>query len=701
MDANAVSWQHIYGIYLDFYDKLTYELFHLFGDPEMWIWTEEPKKLEVTHPSKIGSGGLQEFVVNATDENGNPVHNAAVCLRKSNDIHTVKYTNPNGTVIFEIEPSTGGNMDITVTAHNHRPYEGNIEVTYNGANISLSPNIGPEGIHFTMEGNNFSNGEEVDIYFGDVHLDSVTATGGSFSEDFTVPDVPEGPTNVVAIGKDSGRAAVAVFRVMPDQPLPDPYTYCQWDSSTWHLANGEKKWDSPSIQLYEDGTEVESKDLIIGTTYTIKATIYNSGIVPADETEVTFKWAQYGAGQKVWNAIGTKTVDVPASGSAEASVEWTPITTGHVCIRVEIYHLLDSNPDNNKGQENTKVANVSSPGEVEFIVENPTNKTGLVYLELTQTGRERGEPIWGTEIEREYPQILKPGGSQEVKVRIDAPDDAKIGDSRTFSIDAILDGEVIGGIEFDAVVNHPPVLEPYVPQSGVVGKPVKFAVKYVDEDNHPSTERYPKLSILKDGVPVEGNPFEMSEEDPTYTNYSDGKFYTYSTSFSEPGEYIYFIYAYDDFTCSKVKGTIVITPTEEKIFDTGAPENPYPSISGTHNGTITPSQTITVNRLYTYPCPGTGGHTEYAKIWNDTIGECAVAEWNGYIGDYHNISFNKTLTLEGGVIYNYTIRTGSYPQIIHESPFNAIGGEITCTEFVDANGRVYYDWIPAIKLWYA
>ena len=134
------------------------------------------------------------------------------------------------------------------------------------------------------------------------------------------------------------------------------------------------------------------------------------------------------------------------------------------------------------------------------------------------------------------------------------------------------------------------------------------------------------------------------------------------------------------------------------IFDTKAPANPYPSICGMHNGTIKTNQTIAVKKLYTYPCSGTGGHTEYAMIWNKTIGECAVAEWNGYIGDYHNISFNKTLTLEEGVIYNYTIRTGSYPQIIHESPFNATGGEITCTKFTDANGKEYNDWIPAIKL---
>jgi hypothetical protein len=77
----------------------------------------------------------------------------------------------------------------------------------------------------------------------------------------------------------------------------------------------------------------------------------------------------------------------------------------------------------------------------------------------------------------------------------------------------------------------------------------------------------------------------------------------------------------------------------------------------------------------------------------------ATATWEGYAGDLHNITFDKTVVLLANEEYNYTIRTGSYPQIIHESPFNATGGEITCTKFTDVNGKVYYDGIPAIRLW--
>jgi len=133
-----------------------------------------------------------------------------------------------------------------------------------------------------------------------------------------------------------------------------------------------------------------------------------------------------------------------------------------------------------------------------------------------------------------------------------------------------------------------------------------------------------------------------------------------------------------------------------RIFDTG--EGSYPSISGTFNGTIKPSRNLTVSTLYTYSCMGTGGHTEQIKIWNNATGWNVTATRKGYSGDWHNITFNNSFTLYANETYNYTIRTGSYPQIIHEPSWNAIGGVITCTEFVDINGMQHEGWIPAIRL---
>jgi hypothetical protein len=104
-----------------------------------------------------------------------------------------------------------------------------------------------------------------------------------------------------------------------------------------------------------------------------------------------------------------------------------------------------------------------------------------------------------------------------------------------------------------------------------------------------------------------------------------------------------------------------------------------------------------VSKLYTYSCPGTGGHSEYVRIWNES-GIIARGNWAGYGYDWHNITFDNSFTLKSGELYNYTIHTGSYPQIIHKKTLTVPEGEITCTKFTDANGNVYYDWIPAIKL---
>ena len=134
----------------------------------------------------------------------------------------------------------------------------------------------------------------------------------------------------------------------------------------------------------------------------------------------------------------------------------------------------------------------------------------------------------------------------------------------------------------------------------------------------------------------------------------------------------------------------------ENIFDTGKPANPYPSIIGNHTGTIKPNHTVIATELYTYPCVGTGGHTEYAEIRNATWN--ATATWKGYIGDWKNITFDKTVVLLANKTYNYTIRTGSYPQIHHTPALPTENGWINCTKFTDANGRIYTDWIPAIRL---
>ncbi|KAF5427619.1 CASH domain-dontaining protein, partial [Candidatus Methanophagaceae archaeon] len=78
----------------------------------------------------------------------------------------------------------------------------------------------------------------------------------------------------------------------------------------------------------------------------------------------------------------------------------------------------------------------------------------------------------------------------------------------------------------------------------------------------------------------------------------------------------------------------------ENVFETDLSVNPYPSISGTHTGMLTPNIRIEISTLYTYSCAGTGGHTKYARIWNDTWSG-KEGYWEGYTGDWHNLTFDE------------------------------------------------------------
>ena len=146
----------------------------------------------------------------------------------------------------------------------------------------------------------------------------------------------------------------------------------------------------------------------------------------------------------------------------------------------------------------------------------------------------------------------------------------------------------------------------------------------------------------------------------------------------------------EDILCNTT--TVSLTATE---FDTGA--GGYPSIAGVHDGFIIPNETIEVRKIYIYPCAGTGGHAEFVEIRNESFR--INASWEGYKGDYHNLTFSYPFKLMADEVYRYKIVTGSYPEIIHNQSYITLDGSfINCTSFVDVNGRIYDDWIPAFRL---
>ena len=83
------------------------------------------------------------------------------------------------------------------------------------------------------------------------------------------------------------------------------------------------------------------------------------------------------------------------------------------------------------------------------------------------------------------------------------------------------------------------------------------------------------------------------------------------------------------------------------------------------------------------------------RVGRYVLGLCTLFVGIIIIGNYHYIVFPAPLSLEANKTYSYEIKTGSYPQIIHNKTIKNACGEVICDKFVDVNGIVHYDWIPA------
>jgi hypothetical protein len=440
--------------------KRTFEMHHLFGDAETSVWTQQPTSLTVDHPQRVGSQGIQDFIVRVKDQpTGNPVASATVALTRPGQLESRAQTSPDGVARFTLSAPSAGDLNITVTEADHRPYEGTITVTAIGAELNrLSPSDGPVGQAIYVGGQGFDGAEQVKISFAGNLASTVNAAAGSFGQpghDVTIsvpPGAAVGLANVSASGVTSGREAIDVFQVRSANAL-DLFLYSQWDSGTWNLHPGDNPvWDNPDIQLYEGANPVASNNLIAGHVYRVRATIRNGTPFLANNVTVTFKWADFGAGQPddAWNPINPlATINVPANGTQFAEVTWRPPSTGHLCIKAEIYHLEDVTPGNNAGQENCHVGPTSSPVEIPFTIWNPTKSPAMVYLELRQLSQKGQVALWGSWMKQPEPQLLRPGEKRVISVTVDPDRGGKtVSRQAEFSLTAFVGGKMVGGVEF-------------------------------------------------------------------------------------------------------------------------------------------------------------------------------------------------------------------------------------------------------------
>ena len=101
---------------------------NLLGDPEMMVWTATPESIMVAAPHAIALGNSRILISVRTKSTDAPIENALVCLMKADESYATGYTDASGQIFLETTPSTLGDFELTVTAHNHIPVEINLPV---------------------------------------------------------------------------------------------------------------------------------------------------------------------------------------------------------------------------------------------------------------------------------------------------------------------------------------------------------------------------------------------------------------------------------------------------------------------------------------------------------------------------------------------------------------------------------------------
>ncbi|RLD50300.1 MAG: hypothetical protein DRJ05_19790, partial [Bacteroidetes bacterium] len=94
------------------------------GDASLEPWTLQPADLTVSHDGQLFLG-LSTFSVNVLG-NGGPAENALVCVtNEDQSVYGVAYTDASGVaeIVFDEAVQTPGNVSVTVTMHNHLPYQ--------------------------------------------------------------------------------------------------------------------------------------------------------------------------------------------------------------------------------------------------------------------------------------------------------------------------------------------------------------------------------------------------------------------------------------------------------------------------------------------------------------------------------------------------------------------------------------------------
>jgi len=174
---------------------------------------------------------------------------------------------------------------------------------------------------------------------------------------------------------------------------------------------------------------------------------------------VTFEGANFGIGQSFGPtpanppSVNPRVVTLPPNGTVEVHMDWTPIVSGHYCIRVKIegkgfapiytYRNLDVMEDLRPGQTDT----------LTFTVGNPTATVANVHLVVDNTC-----PGWNVSVNPEFLLNMAPGEERKAHLLVTPPNPAILGTACHIDVQGWIGDQLIGGIR---KLDVPPINLPH------------------------------------------------------------------------------------------------------------------------------------------------------------------------------------------------------------------------------------------------
>ncbi|HEU4365189.1 MAG TPA: C25 family cysteine peptidase, partial [Candidatus Krumholzibacteria bacterium] len=210
----------------DFADLWTHYIYTLLADPELPMWTHRPAIASVSHTAGVGVG--KNSILVTVTSGGNPVPGATVCLSKGDDDYAVATTDVNGAAMVPFRAESAGVIDVVVTGHNLRRYDGTITVTTGGAYVRLAGMTVDDDNADGTSGNGdgaIDGGEIVDLTLslkntGTIPTGFVSLVLRSGDPGVTIAD---SLADAGVIGDGATVVASDAVRVTFDEGLPDVY----------------------------------------------------------------------------------------------------------------------------------------------------------------------------------------------------------------------------------------------------------------------------------------------------------------------------------------------------------------------------------------------------------------------------------------------------------------------------------------------